>query len=162
MTYWLVLEANNMSNKTPRKTQYTKSTGIPMMVTFLATLTSMAKVEDKVWMKLANLMNHNSVVYPVKQVFKSLENLSNLKSKIKKMANGDHDLNWMLSNSTMANLLMALYREQVINKDSNWNQRLVIHDNWNDNSAFRYIDDNHPLNHIVEEPEIDRSNFEFY
>ena len=161
MTNWLVLEANKMSNKTPRKSNYTKSTGIPMMVTFLATLNSMAKVEDKVWMKLANLINHKSVVYPVKQAFKSLEKLSNLKSKLQKMANGEHDLNWMLSNSTLANLMMALYKEQVENKGY-WSEKLVIYDNWNDNSAFRYIDDDHPLNHIVEEPEIDRSNCEFY
>ncbi len=150
-----------MSNKTPRKSNYTKSTGIPMMVTFLATLTSMAKVEDKVWMKLANLINHKSVVYPVKQAFNSLEKLSNLKSKLQKMANGEHDLNWMLSNSTLANLLMALYKEQVEYK-GRWSEKLVIYDNWNDNSAFRYIDEDHPLNHIVEEPEIDRSNCEFY
>lgn len=150
-----------MSNKTPRKTQYTKSTGMVMMVTFLTILTSLAKVEDKVWMKLANLINHKSVVYPVKQTFKSLENLMSLKSKIKKMANGEHDLNWMVSKPDLLNLLIALSKEQVENKGY-WNERLVIHDNWNDNSAFRYIDTEHPLNHIVEEPEIDRSNCEFY
>ena len=82
-----------------------------------------------------------------------------MKSKIKKMANGEHDLNWLLSNTTTANLLMALYKEQVENKGSHWNEKLVIYDNWNDNPAFRYIDDNHPLNHIVEE--VEETTFEF-
>ncbi len=139
-----------MSNKTPRKSNYTKSVGTAMLTVWLNTLTLMAKVEDKVWMRLANMINEKSrvVSYTVLNHFRTLDSTLKLKTKIEDMANGNHDMHWMSNNQDIVNLFMALASEQTINVGSYWQPRKAIEVNteWYSNPAFRYLDHSHPLN----------------
>ena len=138
-----------MRNNTPRKSKYTKSVGTAMMLTWLESLILVAKMDDKLWIKMANMINHrNYIPYGVAKYFKDVTKMVNLKEKISDMNAGNHDLQWLLANRDMANLLMALATEQSVNT-SRWsvNYRIEIHNDWNDNVAMRYLDSSHPANH---------------
>ncbi len=138
-----------MSNKTPRKSKYTKGTGTAMMLTWLESLILVANMDDKIWIKMANMINHrNYIPHGVAKYFKDVTKLVNLKDKISDMNAGNHDYQWLLANEDMANLIMALATEQSVNR-SRWsvNYHIEIHNEWNDNVAMRYLDSDHPANH---------------
>ena len=137
-----------MSNKTPRISKYTKSVGTAMMLTWLESLVLVAKMDDKLWIKMANMINHrNYIPHGVAKYFKDVTKMVNLKEKISDMNAGNHDLQWLLANKDMANLLMALATEQSVNR-SHWsvNYHIEIYNDWNDNVAMRYLDSGHPAN----------------
>ena len=137
-----------MSNNSPRKSKYTKSVGTAMMLTWLESLILVAKMDDKLWIKMANMINHrNYIPHGVAKYFKDVTKMVNLKEKISDMNAGNHDLQWLLANKDMANLLMALATEQSVNR-SRWsvNYHIEIFNDWNDNVAMRYLDSNHPAN----------------
>ena len=152
-----------MSNKTPRKSAYTSSGGLAFMRMLVNTIKMLAKVKDENWLRLSNLVIKNikndwrlgsGIKRQILNTFSKLDNLTSFISKIKEMDRNELDLNWIRSNWQMTNFMMALAHEQIV--DAGWSsQKLSIHDDWNMNSAMRYIDPDHIMNQPATADEFD-------
>lgn len=152
-----------MSNKTPRRSEYTSSGGLAFMRMLVNTIKMLANVKDENWLRLSNLVINNikndwrlggGIKRQVLNTFSKLDNLTAFINKIKEMNNTEIDINWVRSNWNMTNLMMALAHEQIV--DAGWSsQKLSIHDDWNMNSAMRYIDPDHIMNQPATADELD-------
>jgi len=132
------------------------------MTMLVNTIKWLANVKDEDWLRFSNLIINNikndwQLGYGIKRevlnTFNDLSRIQTFTSKIKDMKHSGIDLNWVRSNLQMTNLLMALAHEQI---DKSWSSdKLVIHDDWNMNSAMRYIDPNHIMNQPATADELD-------
>tara|TARA_R100000353_G_scaffold154245_1_gene112919 strand:+ start:698 stop:1159 length:462 start_codon:yes stop_codon:yes gene_type:complete len=151
-----------MRSENRRKSNYTNAGGRAFMTMLVNTIKWLANVKDEDWLRFSNLVINNikndwQLGYGIKRevlnTFNNLSQMSNFISKIKDMNNNGIDLNWVRSNLQMTNLMMALAHEQI---DKTWSSRkLVIHDDWGQNSAMRYIDPNHIMNQPATADEYD-------
>jgi hypothetical protein len=151
-----------MRSENRRKSNYTNAGGRAFMTMLVNTIKWLANVKDEDWLRFSNLVINNikndwNLGYGIKRevlnTFNNLSEISNFTSKIKDMKSNGIDLNWVRSNLEMTNLMMALAHEQI---DKTWSsQKLIIHDDWGQNSAMRYIDPNHIMNQPATAEEFD-------